>query len=328
MMERPIDFTRDRRMACPKCASEWVVTLDWIDRWDQAREKCPGCGATCEKEHAPRVTVDPSDPALRGDDVPLFFWYHTSTHANWPARTIDPAARLTTQTKLMMGGDAHVAAWAERQRSKALHVGTYEAAIHNMLRRLADQGDEGAQFYLYRVQLRPDVAVNNGWVIDPSDFVGDVALDEVCPPGVDVTRYLNFHEDPGGLSLALGRSAIASTQRLEIPVFDMVDEHWVETTTADLLNAPAVEPSALRLRFARRRPLPSPQVPRARQITRRLGKKLPISLREQFEAATVYVEGGLPERWARYTNALLQVVIQPESVLAQLDAQPHVTMTS
>ncbi len=53
----------------------------------------------------------------------------------------------------MMGGDKHVAAWAARRRAKALHIGTYEAAVHNMLRRIRDQADRGNQFYLYRVHL-------------------------------------------------------------------------------------------------------------------------------------------------------------------------------
>lgn len=76
----------------------------------------------------------------------------------------------------MMGVDQRVAAWAERQRAKALHVGTYEAAVHNMLRRIHDQADHGAQFYLYRVHLKPSVVVWPGWLIDPSNFVGDVVL--------------------------------------------------------------------------------------------------------------------------------------------------------
>src|SRR5699024_5272434 len=48
----------------------------------------------------------------------------------------DPAADLTPGIRRMMGGDERVTAWAARQRAKALHVGTYEAAVHNMLRRM------------------------------------------------------------------------------------------------------------------------------------------------------------------------------------------------
>ncbi|WP_328549580.1 MULTISPECIES: hypothetical protein [unclassified Streptomyces] len=204
-MERLIDFSRDRRMLCGGCGRRFVVDLDWIDRWEQGGERCPGCGLTCEHEDAPRVTVDPDDPALDDDRVAVF--WHTSTQPDWPTRDFDSAAVLTPETRMMMGGDEHAAAWAARQRAKALHIGTYEAAVHNMFRRIRDQADRGNQFYLYRVHLNPSVVVREGWRIDPSDFVGDVVLDEVCPPGVDVARYLNYHEDPGGLSLVLGEGS-------------------------------------------------------------------------------------------------------------------------
>lgn len=39
-------------------------------------------------------------------------------------------------------------------------------------------------------------------------------LDEVCPAGV--ARYLNHHEDPGGLSPALGRDTTASVQQVTV----------------------------------------------------------------------------------------------------------------
>lgn len=177
-------------MLCSSCGHRFVVALDGIDRWEQRGEKCPGCGLTSEHSDAPRVTVDPGDPALDDDCVARFSWYHTSTQPDWPARDFDPAADLTSETRKMMGGDEHVAAWAARQRAKALHVGTYEAAIHNMLRRMRDQADHGSQFYLYRVHLEPSVAARESWLIDPSNWLGDVVLDEVCPPGVDVARYL------------------------------------------------------------------------------------------------------------------------------------------
>lgn len=47
---------------------------------------------------------------------------------------------------MRMGGDKRVVSWAARQRAKALHVGTYEAAVHNMLRRMRDQADDCSQF--------------------------------------------------------------------------------------------------------------------------------------------------------------------------------------
>ncbi len=47
-------------------------------------------------------------------------------------------------------------AFIAEHTSKALHVGTYEAAIENMLRRMNDELDSHAQFYLYRVELDLD----------------------------------------------------------------------------------------------------------------------------------------------------------------------------
>lgn len=64
------------------------------------------------------------------------YWYHTSTHANWPGRAFDPTASLTDITQQRMrhiGGDGNeFERWAEGKRTKALHVGTYESAIENM----------------------------------------------------------------------------------------------------------------------------------------------------------------------------------------------------
>ncbi|MEU7320955.1 hypothetical protein ABZ682_10385 [Streptomyces griseoviridis] len=54
-------------------------------------------------------------------------------------------------------------------------------------------------------------------------MAGDVVLDQICPPGVDIARYLNYHEDPGGLSLALGREAAAGVQQVPVPLPDAWD---------------------------------------------------------------------------------------------------------
>lgn len=72
-MERLIDFSRGRQMLCGSCGHRFVVDLDWINRWEQAEETCPGCALTCEHEDAPRVTVDPYDSALDDDRVSQFF---------------------------------------------------------------------------------------------------------------------------------------------------------------------------------------------------------------------------------------------------------------
>ena len=321
-MERRIDFSRERQMLCGICGHRWPVGLDWIDRWEQAKETCPGCGTTCEHENSPRVTVDSRDPALDDHQVARFSWYHTSTQPDWPTKDFDPAAVLTNEARLMMGGDERVAAWAARQRAKALHVGTYEAAVHNMLRRIRDQADHGVQFYLYRVRLRPSVVVREGWLVDPGNFVGDVVLDEVCPPGVDIVRYLNYHEDPGGVSLALGRDAIASVQQVAIPLLDAWDEIWVRDAVAALEGtSETVAPATGRLgRFVR------PSSPRAdlgRELGKALADRLPVNLQDQFASATAFAEGDDPARWARRTSSLLDLVGGPGRVLAAVDESGH-----
>ncbi|UOQ56362.1 hypothetical protein MUN78_11820 [Leucobacter allii] len=321
-MERRIDFSRDRCMLCAGCGREFLVDLGWIDRWEQTEEKCPGCGLTCEHEHAPRVTIAPRDPALDNERVPQFFWYHTSTCPDWPAKHFDPAADLTAETRLRMGGEEHVAAWTARQRSKALHVGTYEAAVHNMLRRMDDQADSRNQFYLYRVRLRPDVVVREGWLVDPSDWLGDVVLTEVCPSGIDVARYLNYHEDPGGLSLALGRNAIASVQEIAIPLPDAWDGGWAREAIATLESASDV-PVPATGKLARFMPPSSPRATEGRELGRALAGRLPVNLRRQFESAVSFDEGTDPVPWARRASSLCGLIVDPQRVLAALDAAEH-----
>lgn len=317
-MERPIDFWRERRMQCSGCGHCLVIDLDWLHRWEQGREKCPGCGLTCAHQDAPRVTVDHDNPALDDDQVATFFWYHTSTQPDWPTRNFDPAADPTPGIRRMMGGDERVAAWAAHQRAKALHVGTYEAAVHNMLRRMRDQADRGNQFYLYRVHLKPSVVEREGWIIDPSNWLGDVVLDEVCPPGVDVARYLNYHEDPGGLSLALGREAIDGVQRVAVPLLDSWDVDWVGEAAADLEGASdALGPEPGKL--GRFRPPSSPRAALARELGAALAGRLPINLRDQFESAVSFGEGDDPVLWARRTIRLFGLIEDPARVLAALD---------
>ncbi|MEU3795856.1 hypothetical protein AB0F07_39765, partial [Streptomyces fructofermentans] len=296
------------------------VDLDWIDRWDQAEETCPGCGITCEHEDSPRVTVDPDDPALDDDRVARFFWYHTTTQPDWPPRNFDPAASLNSETRMRMGGDEGVAEWAAGQRAKALHVGTYESAVYNMLRRMRDQSDQGSQFYLYRVHLPPSVTVREGWVMDPGNFVGDVPLADVCPPGVDVARYLNVHEDPGGLSLALGRDVIARVQRLAVPLSGAWNESWVRDAIAALKGAGGTAVPATG-RLARLLQPPSPRVVLGRELSAALADQLPVNLRDKIASAAPFTEGDDPEQWARCTSSLFGLISDAGHVLAALDQQ-------
>ena len=317
-MERAVDFDRDRRMRCGACAEEWTVDLPWLERWTQGDEACPACGTTCEAEHAARFTVRADDPALDLGAAKQLAWYHTSTHLNWPP-TINFAATLDPVTKRRMGD---VDQWARRQAAKALHVGTYESAIHNMLRRLSDQADHGNQFYLYRVHLKPETVMHPEWVVDPSNWLGDVHLDEICPPEVEALRYVNYHEDPGGLSVAIHPKAVGATRCIGIPLTVAADDPWVVDAVARLESDAPDKAPPLDLRTRRRRPLAeSPRTNTAATVLDVLSDRLPANLRDQFEEATRWQLDGEPADWARFAAGLAALVEDPARVLNALDAQ-------
>lgn len=307
-------------MHCPNCTRQFRVSLDWISRWEQGHEECSGCGLTCVHELAPKVTVDPDDPALDADRVSDLFWYHSSTRSDWPPVDIDPASGLDSATIARMGGAQRVAAWAKRRRSQALHVGTYEAAIHNMLRRMDDQNDLESQFYLYRVRLKPSVVVREDWVPDPSKLMGDLPLDEVCPVGVDVARYLNYREDPGGLSLALGRDSIASVQSIAIPLSPQGASRWVEDCVRALEDASPLAPASKKTGIWAKIDRPcSPRTQLRRELSKSLAATLPHSVREQFERCLAFGGDDAPCPWAERSFQLAQLITDPSDVLAALD---------
>ncbi|WP_020133532.1 hypothetical protein [Streptomyces sp. 351MFTsu5.1] len=154
----------------------------------------------------------------------------------------------------------------------------------------------------------------------PSDFVGDVGLDEVCPPGIDAARYLNYHEDPGGLSLALGRDAIASVQRIAVPLPDTWDGGWVRDAVAVLegVSGTVVPVTGKPARFMR---LSSAGAVLGRELGASLAGRLPVSLQGQFASAAAFAEGEDPEQWARRTSGLFDLIDDPTRVLAALDRQ-------
>lgn len=320
-VERSVNFHRRRHMVCQRCKLRSVVSLDWIDRWEQGGETCPQCGLDCEADEAARLTVDPGDLALDDQLAVRLAWYHTSIHADWPASNFDPLAGLSQRARSAMGAGIEVDRWADRQRARALHVGTYEAAVHNMLRRISDQQDAGRQFYLYRVYLQPKTALLETWVRDPSDFVGDVILQEVCPPGIDAVRYLNLHEDPGALSLALGRSAISHVQRIEIPAADWGDDGWIANAVVELGRVPRA-PAPIAPGTFRSKATLSPRGETARRLAVGLARTLPVNLQRPFEAASRFIPGTEPRAWAQYVLGLFHLVSEPRRALAKMDVQP------
>jgi hypothetical protein len=95
--------------------------------------------------------------ALDDDSVDSLIWYHTSRYENWPdleAYTADVTEQVA-QVKGGYGFDGE--RYLRTKTSLALHLGTYESAIENMLRRLHDQdigNPNTIRYWLHRVQIR------------------------------------------------------------------------------------------------------------------------------------------------------------------------------
>lgn len=111
-----------------------------------------------------------------------------------------------------------VEGFRRRHENQAIHVGTYEAAVDSMLRRMRNQGDQGSVFYLHRVRLRPDLVIEPGWRDENTGEAAQITSFDLADHGIDGIRYLNAYEAIGSLSLAVVRNAIESTQKVTVPV--------------------------------------------------------------------------------------------------------------
>ena len=328
VIERVVDSKRLRGMRCGSCRYEWHANAEWLDRFDQGDEACPECGADCQVEERPNFWAVQDDPSYDDSKVRDTYWYHTSTQANWPDRAFDPTARLTDITKQRMqniGTDGRaLERWAKGQMAKALHLGTYEAAIENMLRRMTDQDGADDQFYLYRVRLSRNAVIEPGVHTEPTNFVGDVQLAEVWAPRVDTFRYVNTHEDPSSVSLSVTLHAIQAVQGIPVPLAVDAAHPWVSDAAARLLDAaslPAPQPKTTLERM--RRHMPSALSNEARKLEKEVADTLPLRLRGRFragfDAASLTTN---PSAFPSKLTGLAQLVRTPLAALDLLDAEP------
>lgn len=319
--ERDIDFERERNYRCQKC--EHIFSVDWafLDRWAQGVEDCPNCGTPSSDEAAAKPWVYADEPALDDQYLKDVAWYHTSTFSKWPAIDVDPLSTLPEITIRMMGGQSKAQAWAKRQRNKALHLGTFEAAVHNMFRRISDQGDEGKNFYIYRVLITPDAFIRSGWQLEQSNFVGDVSRDVICPRPFTVARYLNEREDPGSISLAIRPEAVLSTQSVSLDEL-RINEHRLAQLEERLTHASHLPDLPQRsVNGFKVHEDTSALHTEARKITDELAVDLPTPLRDRLRRATAIDDIGISS-WARWLIAVCAVATNPSGVLDQLDEQP------
>ncbi|MBW0273083.1 hypothetical protein ATM97_23650 [Nocardia sp. MH4] len=232
LVDRFTGFDYGYRMLC-EC--EALVTLSAQQYWEQSHGSlwCEGCQDDVNFGPYTVQLRDPDDPLLSDEAVARHAWYHTSKYRDWPAAEEFLEERAKLFAEHPMRGSVDLEEIAELGSSKALHVGTYETAIENMLRRMRDQTEVGVPFYLHRVGLELGPGdLNEGYLDENNDGVSQVAVSKLRDQGLRALRYLNVRESMGSLSLALDPAAIASVQTIALPVHAL---------------APVADPSHLRL---------------------------------------------------------------------------------
>lgn len=214
LQERPVTFDRPRRLTCAACSQPATLSNETYRRGTRGTETpCPRCGIAIDFVRSGLLIEDENDPALDHAQLPSLAWYHTGTDLDWPIAQYEvPGLDLLHQ--LM---PPHAVREAEiRGKDKALHLGTYEAAIESMLRRIHDERLGASTFYLHRVCLHPGLSIDTTIRDETSDQAAQITQTEL---GVfDVARYVNIYESIGSISLAVRRTAIRSIQTVRLPL--------------------------------------------------------------------------------------------------------------
>lgn len=223
LIERPVDFGNSFRMRCVNCRFINCLSAEDYAGSPESMMTCIKCGDDFNFGPAVIALTDSEDPALDDTSLPKLAWYHTTTEPEWPG-SMKPLADDVLQ---------HLrerARWSEEQieryrvprENQAIHLGTYEAAVDSLLRRMRNQGNQDSVFYLHRVRLRPDAVIEPGWRDENCSIAAKITVFDLATDGVDGIRYLNAYEDIGSLSLAVVREAIESTQSVALPVSELV----------------------------------------------------------------------------------------------------------
>ena len=217
LVDRPVTFEHGYNMRCAHClATTSLTSSDYYREANGAHVVCEGCATEIHFGPAVMTLRDPGDPVLDDRYLLNVAWYHTSTFPDWPlgSRAM-PAATIESVRRFMPEASAHRV--RARHENQALHIGSYEAAIESMLRRMRNQDDGGKPFYLYRIALRHEsLTVEPGWRDENSDKAAQISQEDFGD--ADVVRYLNVHESPGSISLAVRPAAIGALQRIALPI--------------------------------------------------------------------------------------------------------------
>lgn len=221
LLERPIDFGYAFQMRCSQCDRSSTLTgADYLYLNDHAdaRMACQHCPEAIHFGPLVADIRDERDGALDDELLNRLSWYHSSTYPDWPSAAFEVEQRALLSTAraraLLPDVDRHLSTVLDM----APHVGTYEAAVENMYRRMRNQGDSRSQFYLHRVEVAiRHGRVNAGFRDENHESAAQLTVSQLDDLGLDAVRYLNVWEASGSLSLAVRPDAIVAIQSIPIP---------------------------------------------------------------------------------------------------------------
>lgn len=221
LIERNITFAYDFRMRCEGCGQASPLSgaeYRRLDAENDAMMDCEHCDGSIHFGPRAAAIRDVEDPALDDTRVNELSWYHSSTYGDWPSSYYERnlRAEFTSARMVRLMGDPQ--RYIAGQLDKALHVGTYEAAIENMYRRMRNQADQDSQFFLHRVRVNiPAGRVNAGHRDENNEPAAEISLTELHDLGLDAIRYLNAWEAPGCVSLAVHPKVLREVQTIKVP---------------------------------------------------------------------------------------------------------------
>ncbi|MDF3310461.1 hypothetical protein P3H15_36195 [Rhodococcus sp. T2V] len=106
----------------------------------------------------------------------------------------------------------------DEQCALALHLGTYAAAVENMLRRMVDEDFSGEKYWLHQVEIRLQPGeLSPGVGGELSGWFGDVPLTKLTELGARAVRYVNTHESVGSISLVIDPQVITRIRTIPLP---------------------------------------------------------------------------------------------------------------
>lgn len=211
-----MSFRYGYNMECGQCHGITALSASvyYREQGNSARVKCWHCPADIHFGKGPMALRDANDPVLEYQAAVNAAWYHTSTDPRWPRRGREMTPAQVASLRRLTGTAAE--GIREASETQALHLGTYEAAVESMLRKMRDEDMAGETFWLYRVALRRDAAIEPGYRKETIDEAAQITQANLGAH--DAIRYLNTWESPGSVSLAVRPGSLAAVQGIEVPV--------------------------------------------------------------------------------------------------------------